>query len=52
MYTPKGQKSLFSDYVREPKLYEAKFPTKKQQSINAFQGSVAMFDINPAFLSA
>jgi hypothetical protein len=45
MYTPRGQKGILSDYVREPKLYYARYPKKAQQSSHNFHGSVGVLDV-------
>jgi len=45
MYTTNKQKGILSNYVREPKLYQAKSFTKAQHSRYDFQGSSGIFDV-------
>ena len=45
MYTTNKQKGILSNYVREPKLYQAKSITKAQHSRYDFQGSSGIFDV-------
>ena len=46
MYTPKEQKGLLSDYVREPKLYEAKSHKTSQYSRHHSQRHLGIFDVS------
>ncbi|MBO1045545.1 MAG: hypothetical protein ACK5WC_08295 [Aphanizomenon sp.] len=46
MYTPKEQKGLLSDYVREPKLYDAKSHKTAQHSRHHSQRQLGIFDLN------
>ncbi len=46
MYTPKGQKGILSDYIREPNPYYARYRKKAQQTCHNFHGAVGVFDVN------